>query len=149
LDLGEKGIPSKLRIRGSIIVKVNGVANRQSLPKSLVTEDCEIRSYEEIATNSAVVRSDLPPGMKALLTVLRKLYLQPGAGRRLSALERGLPSNVRERVPKVLEHLLRGGLVSALGQVVHPVRRQSSRALAILSAPMVSEDSIAVGCRDL
>jgi len=54
---------------------------------------CDYELVQLAATNADVMDSQLPDGIKVLLTILRKLFIQPGKGRRESALVRGLDTD--------------------------------------------------------
>jgi hypothetical protein len=134
---------SVLALRGCFITKVNGVASRDALPGRIFQEGCEVRQFDNLSTNNAIVRSDLPPRVKALVTILRKLYLQSGSGRKLAAFYRGIPQGpVSNAVEEVLRHLEREGLVSVFNKIAHPVRKQTDRVHRILRAPALSDDPL-------
>jgi hypothetical protein len=140
--LGPTALRATLSLRQCLVERVSGVAAQEALPKPMFIE-CEVETVDELATNSAVVRSALPDPMKALITILRKLYLQPGAGRKRGALKRGIPNGpILSSVDDVLRILEGEGLVTLGNEVVHPVRRQTGRAMQILNAPALSADRI-------
>jgi hypothetical protein len=125
--------------------QIDGRLGDKDLP--LGFEDCMFEAFtESAATNSAILGSSLATGTKVLLTVLRKLYLQRGAGRREAALFRGLDHRDRRLVPEVL------GLISASGLAVRartgettiwqPVRAQTARVRRLLAAPNLSTDAL-------
>lgn len=134
---------------------VEGRAGSRDLPKDRV-EKCEFDSFEAAAdTTNAILDLSLPLGTKVLLTVLKKLYAQKGAGRKQSALFRGLDSRAQELVPDVLELLRREDMVarSSRGtqQIWMPTRSAvaRTRALGILAAPMSSSDHLVRMSKDL
>jgi len=141
--VGKATSAGTLKISDSIISKLSGVADKSGVPVGLISSDCEIEEFDNMATNSAVLNMDIPPQLKALVTVLRKLYKQAGAGRKLSALKRGLTQQeVSRYIDSVLDLLQRESLISIFNKVAHPVRRQTSRVDRILSAPTLSDDII-------
>jgi hypothetical protein len=79
---------SSLRIEDSIIGRVYGVPTAEGLPNGVFI-GCDFGAFDDASTNAAVLRLDLPPSLKALMTILRKLYLQAGGGRKVAALRRG------------------------------------------------------------
>jgi hypothetical protein len=88
--------------------------------------------------------------MKALMTILRKLYLQAGGGRQLLALRRGLPSGpVLDKVDAVVRALESEGIVVVSNGVVHPIRRYMGRVHGILAAGMLSADPLVARVRAL
>jgi hypothetical protein len=81
--------------------------------------------------------------MKALITGLRKLYKQVGAGRKIAALHRGITrQEVSRYIDGVLDLLVKEQLVRVFNNVVHPVRRQGSRVERILNVPTLSDDPL-------
>ncbi|MDO6682204.1 hypothetical protein Q4551_07865 [Oceanobacter sp. 5_MG-2023] len=81
--------------------------------------------------------------MKALLTILRKLYRQAGAGRKMSALMQGVTKpEVASFISPVIDVMEKNGFVRVYNQVVHPVRKNVSRVDAILSAPSFCDDML-------
>lgn len=144
--VGQGTQESSVRIEDDCIIKkVYGVASSGGLPKHIFGRACEIMEFDELPTNNAVLASsNLEPPMKALITVLNKLYRQAGSGRRLGALKRGIPQGpVLDAVDEIIDILLAEQVVTISGSnIVHPIRRQTSRILGILNAPVLSEDPI-------
>ncbi len=141
---------SQFRVIGGMVSKISGAASRGGVPFHLVDKDVEIQQFDALATNADVLRSDLPPGMKALLTVLRKLYKQAGAGRKLAAFHRGITDQqVKAQIDSALELLEKEGMLRKFNQVAHPVRALSGRVERILAAPALSDDPICEAARAL
>lgn len=113
-------------------------------------------TFDELpATNAAVLGDpDLAIGLKALVTVLRKLFLQKGSGRKENAFFRGVPGigpKIIDRVLNLVEsadyaHRTKRGGTEAIWT---PNRRMSGRAKAIVSAPNVSQEAIAVSAKSI
>ncbi len=109
--------------------------------------NCVFDSFGESSQNTAAILAlPLSTGAKVLLTVLKKLYLQPGAGRKQSALFRGLDHRARTLVPDVLDLLAREGLTirSTVGEeaVWLPTRSESVRVRRLVSSPVGSNDRL-------
>lgn len=150
LAFGESHAMKGVTFSNSFITKVCGVSNRAGLPAGLVADDCEIDSFDNMATNNAVLKLDLPPPVKALITVLRKLYKQPGAGRKVGAFSRGITKpEVLRHIDAVLRILERNQFISVFNAVVHPVRKQANRVEQILASPLLSDDAVAQEVRAL
>ena len=99
--------------------------------------------FDDASTNAAVMRLAIPDGLKVLMTVLRKLYLQAGGGRKRGALKRGLHgSHMLGLVDRVVDVLESEGFVTASKEVVHPVRKHAMRVRKILGAGSLSEDPV-------
>jgi hypothetical protein len=75
--LGARGINSRLSVKKCTVRLVSGVPSADGLPAGMFT-GCEVLLFEDMSTNAAVMRTELAPTLKALLSVLRKLYLQAG-----------------------------------------------------------------------
>lgn len=141
--LGEDTLSSNIQFLNCNIGKVHGVASKAGLPKSIFTDSCEIDEYDDMGTNNAVLKLDIEPKLKALLTILRKLYRQAGAGRKVSALSRGITcKDVASHIPSVLNALERLEFVHIFNNVVHPVRKKTDRVDRILNAPTLSSDPL-------
>jgi hypothetical protein len=150
LLIGSQSLKSGLSIVDCLIIKVSGIASENSLPPGMCTGKCEYEEFDNMSTNSAVLQLDIPASLKALITILRKLYKQAGAGRKLSALRRGITKNdVLEKVGEVLDILERFDFISIFNQIVHPVRKQASRVQKILDAPMLSDDPVILEVKKL
>ncbi len=133
-----------------VIEKITGVPSKDGLPLQRFTK-CEFGSFDDASTNAAILRLNVSPGLKALLTILRKLYMQAGGGRQLAALRRGLPGGgeVHKRIDSALKLLEREGMVTVTGDIAHPVRRQADRVLKILAAGELSADKLVHDAKDL
>lgn len=147
--IGQSVLMAGVKFMDCIIHRVGGVSGPNGVPES-VFSDCEIESFDDVATNSAVLQLDLEPQVKALLTVLRKLYRQAGSGRKVTALGRGITRRDVERyIPEVLDLLQRMEFVRIFNNVAHPVRRKANRVEEILNAPSLSQDALVKAVRAL
>lgn len=136
-------IESGIKFNNCLIEKVSGIADKAGIPRNVMGQDCEIEQFDNMATNNAVLQLDIPPQLKALLTILRKLYKQAGAGRKLTALNRGISQpEVLRYISPVLHILERNKFITVFNKVVHPVRKQGSRVEKILSSPTTSSDPL-------
>ena len=105
-----------------------------------VFKNCNIHKKDQAATNNAILQLDIPNGLKALLTILRKIYLQPGSGRKLTALKRGLPNNdIQTMIPKIVSLLQKHEFVTVHNKIAHPIRKRSSIVREIVNAPLSFE----------
>lgn len=150
ISLGSNAIGGGIRFNNCLIDKLSGIANESGIPRAIVGDDCEVAHYDNMATNNAVLQLDIAPQLKALLTILRKLYKQAGAGRKLSALTRGITHpDVLRYVDPILQVLERHQFVTVFNKVVHPVRKQTSRVERILNSPTISTDNIVIEVSNL
>src|SRR5205823_1597090 len=91
LNLGPALHDCSILFNQCLIQDTNGVQSEMGLPSN-VFQRCEFGRFDDASTNAAVLRLPIQDSLKAMMTVLRKLYLQAGGGRRMSALKRGLPT---------------------------------------------------------
>jgi hypothetical protein len=147
---GADQITQEVSFSNCLIARVSGASNWAGLPKNSIASDCAVDEFDNMGTNNAVLRLAIDPRLKALITVLRKLYKQRGAGRKLAAFKRGITSaEVLRYIDPVLNVLSGHQFVSVFNSVVHPVRKQASRVEKILAAPTLSDDSIVIEVRKL
>ncbi|MES9506727.1 NACHT domain-containing protein [Streptomyces sp. NPDC000609] len=109
--------------------------------------DCTFADFPDMAERNAdVLRSSLPRGVRVMVTVLRKLYLQRGSGRAEGAFVRGMPQEDRLLVPKCLDILRRERLVSTIklgGRIIWlPTRSEQKRVREFVTAPRGSGDEL-------
>ena len=135
------------RLYSCFVGTLDGRVSQMGLPEGVFDRNCVIDSFGESSQNTAAILAlPLSTGAKVLLTVLKKLYLQPGAGRKNSALFRGLDHRARALVPDVLELLVREGLTirSTVGEepVWLPTRSESVRVRRLVSSPLGNNDRL-------
>lgn len=126
---------------------VEGRVSKDDLPQEAFSDDCVIDEYSEtIYTTSGILELSLSIGVRLTLVVLKKLYLQPGSGRKESALLRGLDHRHRRLIPDVLDLLQKHGLArEATGStesVWLPVRARSARVRKLLASPSEVDDQV-------
>lgn len=130
----------KIKFYNCLITKISGVANQSALPLENFSA-CDVGEYDDMSTNNAVMKLSISPQLKALLSILRKLYKQAGAGRKITALSRGMPSaEVAQYINPILNLLEAHKFITIFNKVVHPVRKQASRVEVILNAPTFNND---------
>ncbi len=126
---------------------IEGRLSVRDLPEGIF-DKCEITQFQEsYSTNDSILNlTRLPVGLRVMLTILRKLYVQPGSGRKESALFRGLDQHAKLLVPAALELLRREKLAIRSGAgfdiVWLPVRSDGVRVRRILSSPTTEKDPI-------
>jgi hypothetical protein len=92
------------------IGKVIGCANVLALPEKIKNGNT-IDSFEsQETTTTAILSLNMPISGKVGLTILKKLYIQAGAGRQENAFYRGLSPNEQSYVPAILEYLKQNNL---------------------------------------
>jgi hypothetical protein len=145
------GDPNLPRFFQCDIDHVEGRVDEAHLDKSMF-KDCRFGTFgAALATNAAVMDArDLESGVKALVTVLRKLFLQKGAGRKQNAFYRGIggSSGITTRtIDRVLDAVQSADFAqpskrSTAERVWLPNRRLAARAKAIVANPKGSKESL-------
>lgn len=140
----------------SIVAELHGRVGWSDVPREKFPGTEIDRFEDEASTNTAILRqANLSPSTKVLMTVLRKLYVQKGRGRRENALFRGIDPSMRHLVTGVLGELRKEGFVTQAhytDQVVWiPTRstERRQRALRIINAPHDKSDSLVRSCSEL
>lgn len=128
--------PNNLVLRDCLIEKILGISSRQQLPDWIKTS--EVGDFDPVPTNASILTdSQLTIPHRVLLTIFRKLFVQPGSGRVEGAFSRGLPDNYRPFVAPILD-LLKSREFALLQtarqqRVWSPERSKISEVLGILS----------------
>jgi len=125
---------------------VDGRVSEDDLP-GVFDDECVFETFSAgVETTDAILELDMPLPVRVLLTVLRKLFVQRGAGRKENALYRGIDAQGRRYVGKVLKLLERERIASPyrrMGATIWiPNRSQAARALRILGRPDASGDPL-------
>lgn len=148
----ENSVVESLNVAGSLgdrsitfvetyIGRVSGATAIEGVPGGLL-RNCEVGVFDDAATNAAVVRLDIPPQARVMVTVLRKLFVQRGSGRIRSAFARGLPPDLQRFVDPCVDLLISEGLATVRGEIVHPVRKYHARAASMIAAGEASTDPV-------
>jgi hypothetical protein len=155
-DLGVVSLPSgdlpRVLIRDGMIETVLNIPSAQQLPGWIV--HCEIGVFDATPTNSSILEDmqlDIPH--RVLLTIFRKLFVQPGSGRLEGALTRGLPGNYRPYVAPILEMLSSANFASLQSarqqRIWSPERGRTGEVLAMLSDYGRSKNALVTEVRKL
>jgi|SRR6266568_3016060 len=128
------------------IQSVLGRFGESDLPAGIFS-DCIFEEFPDSpGTKAAILSSGLPVGVRVTLTILRKLYMQPGRGRLQSALGRGMAPDERTHVTGCLALLQRERMVSSTRiksrTIWLPNRSSQARALHFIEAPRGSGDPL-------
>lgn len=144
LDLSDAE-PVGIRISESVIMRMSGVTSSGHLPPYIV--DCLIDDFQNLKTLVAIREAGLSVAQTFLLSSLRKLFLQPGAGRRESSMYKGYGDSTTKRVcEKVIALLIKEGFCSkvkgASESLYIPDRSCGGRVRAIMSQMTTSKDDL-------
>jgi NACHT domain len=120
---------------------------KSDLP-DVFAQNCEFGSFDDSSdTNAAVLNNQaLSLSVRVLLSVLKKVYVQSGGGRKESALSGGLVAQSRSLLSDVLAVLKSENFIihsTSRGESIWlPVRSKTARARRILTAPTESQDPL-------
>lgn len=129
-----------------VISRLIGVSAREGLPVWI--RNCDIDEYAAINNVATINSANLGIKRKVLLTILHKVFFQPGTGRKESSLLRGLGGEIYRKRDLVspLKILTREGVISSFpgdeGPVYIPNRGKTKRVARIMAQLDLSEDPI-------
>lgn len=150
LDLDPELLISKMpRFESCYFVQIDSRSSRADLPKGVFSETCEFENFSEAPdTTDAIGAMDLPVSEKVLLTILKKIFVQSGSGRKENALLRGLDHNARRLVPPILLLLQSEGVIMPYRRggidmtIWVPDRGQRARVARIIESPHTCGDAL-------
>lgn len=153
VEVGDVAATAPL-FRDCQIDNVYGVVGSKDVPPALRGSASRIANFvDDFHTNADILDLPLPQSVKVLMTVLRKLFVQPGRGRKENAFYRGLDGRARSYVPEILsavEQLDFAHPHGLGGQIVwFPNRSRNRQAQRILRSPQQSTDPLVVRIRGL
>lgn len=152
INLTNSKFLDQVQIKGCIISTVYGVSSLKSIPDEFV--NCSIENYETLATTTLIRRANLSISQKLLVEMLRKIFFQPGAGRKEAALLRGMGATANKQLSeKILGKLMDEGLVTRHrgdeGYIYKPVRSKTGRITQIIADLTLSKDPLWQDITDL
>jgi hypothetical protein len=147
LDLKTLSGATNVTIRDSIVSFVTGITNASALPSWM--DGTSVLEYDlNVSSSSKIKANELPPGQKLLLSIIHKVFFQPGKGREEASLLKGGYGKRfdQQAVDEILKKLLNEGLIEKIkgdeGAVYKPVRRFTERMARIKSELVLSEDPL-------
>lgn len=137
--------PTDVRISKCLIEKVDGVSEAAGLPKWMVEN--EVGEYVRVNTVTRIKQANLSSEQKVFVTIIKKTFFQPGAGRKEEALLRGLESAPLKRSSqKILKVLCREEILKTApgkdGILYIPQRAHTHRMADILKELTLSKDEL-------
>lgn len=141
----EDTISKNFVIKDSIIDKVIGISSSDGFPDFII--DTEAGEFEDVLTISRISELDIDDKHKTLLSIIKKLFFQPGKGRKEEALLRGTERYWDERTArKILNYMYNEGIVDNFkgddGLVYRPMRSETVRMKTIMNKLGNSDDAL-------
>lgn len=130
-----------------IVASLSGPVSEDEFRRAFTFNGGSIEKLvDEIETNADIMEAELALGVKVLLTILRKIFVQKGRGRKESALYRGLDQRAKSKVNDILSLVESYGFARPhrrSGPTIWiPDRSMAKYAAAILSNPNASRHRI-------
>ena len=137
--------PDSVEITDCFIRKVYGIGSEEGVPEWL--KNNEIEDYESITTVSRIRTSNLGVAHRIFVTIIKKTFFQPGAGRKEEALLRGLGKSSDKKIAdKILKKLVRERILEKFqgdeGWVFKPKRHHTKRMKEIINKLTLSKDKL-------
>lgn len=137
--------PVGITIEDSVITRAAGVTSKEHLPAWIVGSSVE--EFQNVNTLAAIRAAGLSKSQTFLLSSLRKLFLQPGSGRRRSSMFKGYGDlNSKRLCEKVIHLLIKDGFCvqvpGATEDLYVPERSRTGRAKAITNEMTQSKDPL-------
>ncbi|MGD8450313.1 MAG: hypothetical protein PVJ57_00715 [Phycisphaerae bacterium] len=134
LSIGSASAPDGVRFVDCLIGVLDGASQQGELPTWL---HATVLRFNFPNTNAEVMEMAVPDAVKLGIIVLRKVYLQHGRGRNMSALLRGIDPGMVALARRITTKLERQGWLSKRSDgrgnfVVHPVRARNSEVRSLL-----------------
>ena len=119
-----------------LIDKVIGISSNDGFP-DFVT-NCVVDEFEDVLTTARISELDIDDKHKTLLSIIKKLFFQPGKGRKEEALLRGTERYWDEKAAtRALHFMMSEGLVDRFkgddGWVYRPTRSKTIRVKRIMN----------------
>ena len=137
--------PSGVKIVGCEIKLVLGVSAAEGLPEWVKRNN--IKAFESVATVKRIREAHLSDSERIFVTIIKKTFFQPGAGRKEQALLRGLGESADKRLAnRILNMLVSDEILYRSngdeGWVYIPNRQYTRRMKRILAELTFSDDPI-------
>ena len=145
IDFTNSKLSNTVSIQRCSVGTAYGIASRKSVPPQLI--DCDVASFETLSTTTLIKCARLSDSQKIFVEMLRKIFFQPGAGRKEAALMRGMGASVNRQLgQRILNKMMDEKLIERIkgdeGYVYKPVRKNTARVDRILTDLTLSEDPI-------
>ena len=134
-----------VEIKDCIIQKVDGVSAAKGLPKWM--KDNDVSRYEAVDTVSRIKKAKLSKNHRIFITLAKKLFFQPGTGRKEEALLRGLGSTADSKIAdRIIKLMMTQKIIDRFkgkeGWVYIPKRKHARRMSKIMTKLSLSDDPL-------
>lgn len=145
IDLTNAKLEENVIIKDCIISTILGIASYKGIPEQI--KSCDVESFQAMATTTLIKKAKLSSSQKIFITMIRKIFYQPGAGRKEEALLRGLGAATDKRcAEKILNKLLDEKIITRHkgdeGYIYKPVRKYTAQMDKILTDLTLSKDPL-------
>lgn len=135
-----------VHINDCLIDVVDGCSARDELP-DIFGKDCVVSDYRHGLTTTSISGLNLSDGQKTLLALVKKLFFQPGSGRKEEALLRGADSYWEAKTAnQIIVFMLSNDIITKhkgnSGWVYSPKRKHMSRMNLIVELQKSSTDEL-------
>lgn len=137
--------PKGIKFEECVIVRLAGITSSEHSPDWL--SKCLVDNYQSLDTLAAIREAGFSVAQTFLLSSLRKLFLQPGGGRKESSMYKGYGDLATKKTcDKVIQLLVREGFCTkhkgATESIYVPSRSLTGRVHAIMSQLTTSKDAL-------
>lgn len=137
--------PKNVVIQDSVVIRLAGINSKEYAPAWLI--NCLVEDFQSLNTLTAIRAAGLSVGQTFLLSSLRKLFLQPGGGRKESSMFKGYgDSSTKRTCEKVITLLLREGFCQKFKGASEPIyipnRSLTGRVRVIMSQMTTCKDDL-------
>jgi hypothetical protein len=136
IDITNAGFLPTTEITSCVITNIVGIPSERGLPTQIRNNGIE--NYQTISTTSRIKQAKLKPSQQIFVTIIKKIFFQPGSGRKEEALFRGLGEAADRKIAeKIINKLIDEDIIHKIrgneGFVYTPVRGCTGRLDKILS----------------
>lgn len=147
LDLTNSKLSDTVTLNDCVISTAYGIASYESLKTNEHFVSCVVETVEPLATATLIKKARLSDSQKICVGMLKKIFLQQGAGKKESTLIRGTGTSVNKTL---CEDILRIMIDEKVvykhkgdeGQIYSPLRGETGRVRKILSDLTLSTDPL-------
>ena len=137
--------PANITLRKCVIWTLRGSSQVEGLPEWI--EDSSVEQYDTLTNVARIREANLNVEQKVFVTIIHKTFFQPGGGRKVEALLRGLGGAADKRAARrILSFLTDEGVLKTFpgqhGTVYTPTRKHTRRMGKILGQLQQSRDPL-------